>query len=310
MRRLLSCEHEALCNFRSAAEMQMDVARKYVSVGVAFVGVRAGERVPGAKRRGYLASIRASRMMKAVTTQDGRACAEERIAQQLDLDIAEANQLFGHLSFEGKRTGHGMYVALARAQLLAEVHHAAAFRVDRTAGCGKLTNLVRKGSVRAQLRSVKLRVAPAKIKRVRFGGKFRIVHRAELDELCARTFEQLQIVLVVEAERFIARHTNRYPVLRVRRPRCNFARFQLKFGPQQEIEIQPLFCEEFERVPLVVPINLSGRMQTQVTLRNAHRLLVRHPAQNRRRAVSDNGIRQQLIMLLRRDPIQYDSGTA
>src|SRR5439155_12928401 len=99
-----------------------------------------------------------------MTTGDRAAGPEDRIGIRSDLAVAEVDEAVGHFDLCGKDANH-----LCIVDRLGEIHQAAAFRVELSAGFDEAADGCAHGEVSLELPAIELGVATANVQKVGLG---------------------------------------------------------------------------------------------------------------------------------------------
>ena len=129
---------------------------------------------------------------------------EGGVGGRRDLAVAERPEAAGHSGSDGEQPAHRRGITGLVGERVAEEHEPAALRVDDTRKC---TDRGDHRGVRRQDSAVLLRVAAAKVDPVHRRERC-VSQRREVHQLGTGLTEQVEVVLVVEVERGVARYAD------------------------------------------------------------------------------------------------------
>ena len=183
--------------------MEVDVAGEHVLVQVAL-----GPAVVEAEGGGGGQLTLEGGVVELVAGEHGAGRAEPGVAGQRRLPVAEAGEPLLHPRPAGKDADHGVFPPLQVDESAGQVHEAAALGQHRPAAVGKGADGGAQAGVGGEAFAVQFRVAAAQVEPAEIRRQVVVGQRAEEHQLRPGRTEQVEVVLVVEAEGRVPGHAD------------------------------------------------------------------------------------------------------
>src|SRR5260370_36647395 len=185
-----------------AGEVEVYIAGEDVSILVPLLAAIT----PGGLKLVATESWRLAADLRPVEEMSSSAPADtEESALGFDLDVRDLER--GPHRRAERQSPAGWVDGVAIAQMLGQVHEAAALGVDRAAGGSKFPDCGSRAGVVRELLAVELRISATDVEPIQVGWQG-IPHRREFDQLGAGLGQLFQVVGVVEAKLLVAGDTD------------------------------------------------------------------------------------------------------